>query len=75
MSPYKEDNPTYPLISTPILRAVPSTIFLAASISFAFISSILVLAISSNCDSEIFPTLTRGTVLDPFSIFAAFFIK
>ena len=62
-------------MSIPILRAVPSTIFIAPSISAAFKSFIFVSAISFTLDEDTLPTFSRfGTPL-PFSIPAAFFSR
>src|SRR5947209_3165524 len=52
-------------------RAVPATCFLAASMSLALRSGILVCAISSSCFSEIVPTCSRPVVPAPFSSPAA----
>jgi hypothetical protein len=54
-----------------MLRAVPSTIFIAASMSFAFRSGILVSAISRTLSRLTVPTLLRFGSLDPLSIPAA----
>ena len=59
----------------PMLRAVPATIFSAASIVVAFRSGILILAISVILALVIEPTLALFGVAEPFSMFAAFFKK
>lgn len=59
----------------PILRALPSTILIAASSVFAFKSSILVLTISKTCAFVSFPTLFFRGLSEPFWIPAAFLIK
>ena len=56
----------------PILRAVPSTTFIALTILFVFKSGNLILAISSNWTWVIEPTLTLFGVEEPFLILAAF---
>ena len=56
----------------PILRAVPSTTFIALEILLVFKSGNLILAISSNWAVVIEPTLTLLGVEEPFLIFAAF---
>ena len=56
-----------------MLRALPAIILTAASRSAAFRSSILVLAISSNCARVTVPTLTVFGVPLPFATPAAFF--
>jgi hypothetical protein len=56
----------------PILRAVPSTIFIALTILFVFKSGNLIFAISSNCFFVIEPTFTLLGVDEPFLILAAF---
>ena len=52
-------------------RAVPATCFLAASMSLALRSGILIVAISSSCFSVIVPTCSRPAVCDPFYSLAA----
>src|SRR5579872_1414614 len=56
----------------PIDRAVPATVFIAASILAAVRSLTLVLAISSTCALVTLPTLFLFGVGEPFSIPAAF---
>ncbi len=56
----------------PMLRAVPATIFIAASTSLAFRSGIFSSAISRTCVRVTFPTLFRFGSPEPFSTFAAF---
>src|SRR3954467_5897240 len=53
--------------STPMLRAVPATERLAASISKQFRSGILIFAISSICALVILPTLVLCGSADPFA--------
>src|SRR5438045_2665939 len=57
--------------STPMLRAVPRTDFIAASRSKQFRSGILILAISSTCCWVIFPTFVLCGSADPFAILTA----
>src|SRR3989338_1333791 len=57
----------------PIERAVPSTIFIAASMSRADKSTILRSAISFTCALVTLPTLAVFGVAEPFSTLAAFF--
>ncbi len=49
----------YSAMVTPIERAVPATIFLAASMSLALRSGILISAILVSCSSVSWPTLSR----------------
>src|SRR6266851_8974150 len=58
-------------ISTPMLRAVPLTLFIAASTVKQFRSGILSLAISSTCFCVILPTLFLFGSADPFARFTA----
>src|SRR5882757_1403998 len=60
-----------PVTSNPIDRAVPSTVFTAASSDAAFRSGILVLAISSTCFFVTLPTLVLFGTPEPFGIPAA----
>src|ERR1700685_579079 len=57
--------------STPIERAVPAMIFLAASISFALMSGIFTLAMSSSCFWVSLPILLRLVSFEPDSILSA----
>src|SRR5439155_700026 len=59
--------------SSPIERAVPATIFIAASISLAFKSGIFSSAILRTWARVTFPTFCRFEVGLPFSIPASFF--
>src|SRR5665213_2727374 len=61
----------YASVSTPIERAVPAMIFLAASISLALMSGILILAMSSSCLFVSLPTLLRLGSFEPDSILSA----
>ena len=56
----------------PILRAVPSIIFIALIRSFAFKSGNFILLISFNCSVVIEPIIKVLGVEEPFFIFAAF---
>src|SRR2546429_3609072 len=58
--------------SRPIERAVPATIFTAASRSFAFRSGILISAIFLSWARVTLPTFWRLEVGDPFSMPASF---
>ena len=60
-----------PGTSSPIDRAVPSTVLTAASSDAAFRSGILVLAISSTCFFVTLPTLVLFGTPEPFGIPAA----
>src|SRR5665811_1949017 len=60
---------------TPMLRAVPSTIFMAAAMSFALRSGILVSAISRTWSRVILPTLTLWGVAEPDLRLAAFLMS
>src|ERR1017187_606662 len=55
------------ITSTPILRAVPATLLMAASRSKQFRSGILILAISSICFLLILPTLVLCGSADPLA--------
>ena len=59
-------------IVTPMLLAVPSIIFIAASTSLALRSSIFLSAISLSLALVIFPALLAGVLPEPFSTPAAF---
>src|SRR3984885_8536084 len=59
-------------MSIPIDRAVPATVFIAASILAAVRSLTLVFAISSICALVTLPTLFLFGIGEPFSIPAAF---
>src|SRR5205085_8143863 len=61
--------------STPIERAVPATMFIAASTSFAFRSGILRSAIARSWSREIVPTLVRFGSPDPDCRFSASLIS
>src|SRR5690606_40199202 len=63
------------LTSMPIERAVPSTIFIAASMSLALRSGIFVSAISHSCWREIVPTFDLLGSDEPLSTRAAWRIK
>ena len=54
-----------------MLRAVPSTWRMAASMSFALRSAILIWAISRTWSFVMFPTIARRAVAEPRSIPAA----
>src|SRR5207302_4411843 len=58
--------------SKPMERAVPATIFMAASMSVAFRSGSLISAIFFSCARVTFPTFWRFEVGDPFSMPASF---
>src|SRR5690606_23285812 len=57
----------------PMLRAEPTSVRTAASMSAAVRSGILVFAISSSCARVTVPTLSVCGLGEPLSIFAAFF--
>ena len=59
----------------PMERAVPATIFAAASMSLALRSGILVWAISRTWSMEILPTLLVCGMPEPFCTPAAFLIR
>jgi len=61
--------------STPIERAVPATIFIAASISFALRSGIFACAISRTCAGVSLPILFRFGSFEPDSTFSARLIR
>src|SRR5580658_1060900 len=61
----------YATTSTPMLRAVPLSVFMAASTVKQFRSGILILAISSTCFSVITPTLVLCGSGDPLARFTA----
>src|SRR5438128_1784944 len=58
-------------MSTPMLRAVPLTLFIAASTVKQFRSGIFSLAISSICLSVILPTLFLFGSAEPLAMFTA----
>src|ERR1700733_6300164 len=60
---------------TPILRADPAIIFFACSMSFAFKSGILILAISSISAMVILPTLSTFGLEEPLEILIFFLIS
>src|SRR5205823_4214296 len=62
-------------VSTPMLRAVPATIFIAASTSRAFRSSSFVSAICCTWDRVRRPTFSRLGSPEPFSRFSASLIS
>src|ERR1700724_3035106 len=65
----------YPATSTPIERAEPSTIFMAASMVSQFRSFILASAISRTCALVTAPALSRPGSLEPEVSLAAFLMK
>src|SRR3972149_5694136 len=60
--------PSYPATSTPMLRAVPSTMRMAASMSLALRSFILISAIWRTCSRLRVPTFSRFWEALPFSM-------
>lgn len=62
-------------MSTPIERAVPSTIFMAASMSLALRSGILVWAISRTWSLVSLPTFSLCGAPEPFCTPAAFLMS
>src|SRR5919198_4026756 len=62
-------------VSTPMLRAVPATIFIACSTSRAFRSSSFVSAICCTCARVRRPTFSRFGSPEPFSMFSASLIS
>src|SRR5581483_2844800 len=69
----REPHSGYPITSSPIDRAVPRTVLIAASSDSAFKSGIFVLAISSTCFAVTVPTLFLFGSADPLAMFAARF--
>ena len=65
----------YPTTSIPIDRAVPRTLFTAASIEAAFRSGIFCLAMSSTCLAVTLPTLSLLGAPDPLAMPAARFSR
>ena len=63
------------MTSSPIERAVPATVLIAASSDSAFRSGIFVLAISSTCFAVTVPTLFLFGSADPLAMFAARFSR
>src|SRR6185295_18060331 len=63
----------YPMTSIPMERAVPLTVFTAASRSWQFRSGIFCFAMSSTCFAVTVPTLLRFGSADPLARFATFF--
>src|SRR5438105_8981453 len=66
---------SYSLTATPMLRAAPSIMRIAASMSLAFRSFILISAISRTFARGIVPAVARPSVPLPFSMLAAFLIR
>src|SRR5215831_15162453 len=66
-------NQLQPITSSPIDRAVPATVLIAACSESQLRSGILVRAISSTCFAVTVPTLLLFGSADPFAIFAARF--
>ena len=65
----------YSITVTPIERAVPATILIAASIDAAFKSSIFCSAIALTCSFVIVATLSLFGFPEPFSYLIAFLIN
>src|SRR5262245_46510223 len=64
----------YSRTATPMLRAAPSIMRMAASTSLAFKSFILISAISRTLARGMVPAIARPGVPPPFSMLAAFLI-